>query len=117
MPTKILGGFAHMFRKRPGAAWCGEGRCEVEVQTRVNRMCQGHFRRPLRVRHENHGAHGRECPTKGTFSRAIRRLAVSAPIVGIDNEKARVRPLYAWASTLMGGRRVTQEVRLREQHS
>lgn len=42
----------------------------------------------LRVLHEDHGTHSRNDPSSEAIKRLVGCVAISAPIIGVDNEEA-----------------------------
>ena len=77
-------------------------RREVEVEAGVDSLFPGDCRGPLRILHEDHGAHRRDGPTKNALKGPVGGLVVPSPIVGVDDEETGLRRPIASVRRLAG---------------
>jgi hypothetical protein len=108
---QVRGEFVLTLLEPSGTVRRRKWRRKIEVETSVDSRFSGHRCSPLRILHEDHGTHGRDSSAKGAIKDPFGRSGLSAPIVGVYDEKTSSRHITAPACRLASGSRTVRRLR------
>jgi hypothetical protein len=74
-----------MFKEHGGHTRLGKWGRKIQMKPSIDSLFSGNPRRTLGVFHQHHCAHRRNGSAANAFQGAVSRLAVAAPVVGIDD--------------------------------